>query len=274
MYGREDPWWYPRAVDRWDPRIDAAHPALAPLSAAMAAFRGHEDFPPLAAWNAGLGDGLCAGSGQPIRFVQQPRKRRRGERFCFDDLYDERIWTRGEVPSRPRTWHDFFNMLVWRSFPRLKAAINRRQRAALQVHVDPDARRLPSARTKEMDALAMLDEGGVVMLLREGAPSLDAALEEGEPAPIADAVARGDARVLLIGHAVHERLARHGALGVRALVLELEVPRCDLPFDEVDARAAARLDDALPVRARPDAKGLLLEPSLFQPPPASGGGPP
>jgi hypothetical protein len=31
--------------------------------------------------------------------------------------YETRIWARGEVETRPGNWHDFFNALVWLSFP-------------------------------------------------------------------------------------------------------------------------------------------------------------
>jgi hypothetical protein len=31
--------------------------------------------------------------------------------------YEMRIWARGEVETRPANWHDFFNALVWLSFP-------------------------------------------------------------------------------------------------------------------------------------------------------------
>lgn len=124
----------------------------------MAPFRAHRDWPTLDDWNAAFRPLLSAG-GAPIKFVAQPPKRRKRD---LNDLYDERIYTRGEVPSRARTWHDFFNMLVWATFPAIKRAINARQRRALRARLTPDMIRLPSARTREQDLLAMLDEGGVM----------------------------------------------------------------------------------------------------------------
>lgn len=119
---------------------------------------------------------MVSAGGAPIRFVEQPPKRRP---LDLNNLYDERIYTRGEVPSRTRNWHDFFNMLVWATFPVIKVAINARQRAALRARITPEMTRLPGARTREQDMLAMLDEGGVMLL---------------------------DGRHVILGHAIYEHL--------------------------------------------------------------------
>jgi hypothetical protein len=60
-----------------------------------------------------------------------------GQRISFvppsaDGLaYEARIWARGEVATRPGNWHDFFNALVWLTFPLAKAALNARHAGAL-----------------------------------------------------------------------------------------------------------------------------------------------
>ena len=61
-------------------------------------------------------------------------------------------------------WHDFMNALVWATFPRAKAALHRQQHALYQAWATPGATRLPNARTREQDGLALVDEGGVVIL--------------------------------------------------------------------------------------------------------------
>ncbi|MBK7399182.1 MAG: DUF3025 domain-containing protein [Myxococcales bacterium] len=248
--------------DVWNPRFDAGRPVFAPLVAAMEPFRRFAVFPPLEAWNEGLPAGLASAAGAPIRFVDQPPRRRRGQPVDVSAIYDERIYAKGEVPSRSRTWHDFFNMLVWRSFPALKRAINHRQRVALQAHVEPGVPKLPSARTREMDSLAMLDEGGLLLVTRAGAPDLDAAIDEGDAATVGEAVRRGDARALLIGHAIHEHLVLRTDL-VRTLVFRLEVPDCAVSQQEIDAKIGALLDGGASVRQRPDAKGMPIEDALF-----------
>ncbi len=206
------------ARDRWNPAFDRGRAVFAPLGPAMAPFRGHAEWPGLEDWNAALASReppLTAGSGAPIRFVPQPPKRRSGP-IDVASLYDERIWTRGEVQSRLESWHDFFNMLVWASFPATKRAINARQRAALQAWIEPGATRLPSSRTREQDALAMLDEGGAIR-----------------------AIAGSERRLFVIGHAIHEHLVT-GTHEARALIVDVEVD--DLSRAAVDAALAAHLD--------------------------------
>ncbi len=238
--------------DVWNPRFDEGRPAFAPLASAMVPFRSYADWPPLDAWGAGA-EGLRSAGGAAIRFVAQP-PRRRGAAPDVAALYDERIFTKGEVPSRVATWHDFFNMLVWASFPATKRTINARQRRALRAWVDPAARRLPSARTPEQDALAMIDEGGALIASRG---PLDA---EGVPA----ALARGEARVLLLGHAIYEHLVvSSGAVRAFPLVVETDAPFDDLEAlrRDADARLARTLAEApLGSRAAP---GLPIDDALF-----------
>lgn len=85
--------------------------------------------------------------GQRIRFVP-PRADGRS--------YEDRIWQTGEVETRPDNWHDFFNGLVWLTFPQTKAAIN-----AAHVAATPGA---GSARGSTRDALTHFDECGIVVL--------------------------------------------------------------------------------------------------------------
>lgn len=209
--------------DRWDPAFDRGREVFAPLARAMAPFRHHRDWPALDAWNGALAarePKLRSASGAAIRFVPQPPKRRSGP-VDVDGIYDERIYVHGEVPSRLASWHDFFNMLVWVSFPATKRAINARQRAALRAWIEPGATRLPSARTREQDALAMLDEGGAIR-----------------------AVAGDREQLFVLGHAIYEHLVT-GAHEARALIVDVTVDA--LAQDAVDAALAAFLDSGAPI---------------------------
>ncbi len=44
--------------------------------------------------------------------------------------YEQHVAQLLAVPTRPRHWHDFFNMSVWAHFPKLRWALN-------SLHVDP-----------------------------------------------------------------------------------------------------------------------------------------
>jgi hypothetical protein len=246
----------------WNPHFERSNPAFAPLAEAIAPFRANHHWPTLDEWNAAFPGEIRSATGARITFVAQPPRRRSGRRDLAS-LYDERIFARGEVQSRAHSWHDFFNMLVWASFPATKRAINARQRAALVARIDPLLRggplRLPAARTSEQDALAMLDEGGAIVVRRDAAPiEIDA---------IPVAVANGDARVLLIGHAIYEHLVV-GSGPVRAF-LQIVASDPSLPNDvlchEADAQLARTLESTPLVYDR-SMLGLSIVDTLFRRP--------
>ena len=95
----------------------------------------------------------------PIRFEEAPPKKRRSGAGPIDraSLYDAMIVNRRIVPTRARMWHDYLNAIVWASFPNAKLALHERQHQAIEAWIPKDATRLPNARTRELDALALVD---------------------------------------------------------------------------------------------------------------------
>jgi Protein of unknown function (DUF3025) len=163
----------------------------------------------------------------PVRFEQAaPRPRRRGRRKEPIDpraLYDARITLDRVVPSRAGSWHDLMNALVWGTFPRAKAALHARQHRAISARIPPGARMLPPSRTRELDALALLDEGGVILAAGpSGAPALP----------------------VVFGHAIYESLAI-GIPPAVAAAIEVSARPGDAATDrdghDADGRVAARL---------------------------------
>lgn len=169
------PLYFPLAplLARLPPVPDAA--ALAALAAAASVF---------------------AAAGRPLRFVPpQP-----------DGLgYEERIAARGEVETRADNWHDWFNALVWLTFPRAKAALSARHAAELACR--GDAVDGNPARGGVRDAMTHFDECGAVVVA-ENAELLDllAAFRwrelfvERRPEVVAGL------RVFIFGHATYEAL--------------------------------------------------------------------
>jgi hypothetical protein len=149
----------------------------------------------------------------PVRFVPAVAKRRRGAPVDVASLYDARIALEAVVPTRSRCWHDFMNALVWGTFPAAKRALHARQHRAISRGVAPDARSLPP-RTRELDALALVDEGGVVVLADdpEGASR---SLASRRPGALRALLQTDRARLLVFGHAIYESLA----LGSRPAVV-------------------------------------------------------
>ncbi len=87
------------------------------------------------------------GAGHRLSFVPPPS----------DGLaYEARIWATGQVATRAGNWHDFFNALVWFTFPLSKAALNARHALALT--------RQAAVRGGERDAMTHFDECGVVVV--------------------------------------------------------------------------------------------------------------
>ncbi len=169
--------------DEFDPRFFERHPLFWPIAPAAAAFAGERDWPPVCAYARAF---AATGHAPPVRFEEaRPRTRRRRSAVDVAGLYDSRIVREGCVPTRPRSWHDFLNALVWATFPRAKRALHARQHRALGERIAPGARTLPATRSREHDAIALLDEGGVVVA-SDGA----------------------DEALVIFGHAVYESIVR------------------------------------------------------------------
>ena len=198
--------------------LDTSSSWFAPL-APMLARVPLDPIPDAETLQAALGERVA-----PFRFEPQTKKRARGTAFTLDDLYEARIARRRVIPTR-RNAHDFMNALVWATFPKSKARLAERQYRALVAQVGEQPRRLPNARTRERDVLAMIDEGGVVMA--------------------------GDARILF-GHAVYEHLATSSA-PVRGFPIAL---RFGLAMEEIDAALAAWIETLDTDATRPEAFAL------------------
>lgn len=203
-----------------------------PIARAASVFADAPDWPEVSTYERAF-DGLEA-----VRFETRP-PRRRGDAFDRRELYDAVIVREGVVPTRPRMWHDFLNALVWATFPRAKRALHRRQHRAIEAWIPPDATRLPNARTRELDALALVDEGGLLV--------------------VSDRVSSCE---MIFGHALYEGLVIDNRAMV-ARVVELAVDA--LPPGEsarvacADAALAALLEDAAQLRT-PNTLARSLEP--------------
>jgi hypothetical protein len=171
------------------------------------------------------------------RFVSQSREalRRAGG-------YERHVAQLRAVPTRPAVWHDFFNMVVWAHFPKLRWALN-------SLHVDPtvgpkDPR---NGRAPAQNLAASFDESGMVVL-----STRRSLLEELRALRFKSVFWQRRAELLettrfwLVGHgALESLLARPPGLIARALLLPVSsLPSAEssdaLRF-EIDARIAATI---------------------------------
>jgi hypothetical protein len=201
-----------------------------PLARAAATFAERADWPDPTEYGAAfVGEG-------PVRFERAPVKRRRprGEEIVRSDLYDAKIVRSRVVPTRPRMWHDYLNALVWATFPRAKLALHTRQHHAIERWLPLGATQLPNARTRELDTLALVDEGGVLVV------------EHGRAS-----------RTVVFGHALFEGLVLgQRAMVARAVVLDARSRAGDL--DRGDSALLALADELL-ARVLED-EGRLVRP--------------
>lgn len=188
---------------RFDGRFFTRHEDFWPIEKAASRFADYEDWPDVSEYNV---------ADAPVRFEEAPIKRKRppGE-IVRAELYDARIVNDRVVPTRPRMWHDFLNALVWITFPKAKLALHRRQHAAIEKWIPPGATQLPNARTREQDALALIDEGGVLLVA---------------------------GRTMFFGHALFEGLI------FEQLAMISRGVRLSGSIEEADAELASLLDDA------------------------------
>jgi hypothetical protein len=109
-------------------------------------------FPDCEQLNSLLPTGLHTAGGSPIRFVNSSE--------LDDDAYEQRIFTSGQISTRPNNWHDLFNALVWMRFPQIKIALNTLHSQGWSESSDGNRGRL-------RDALTLFDECGVIVFATE-----------------------------------------------------------------------------------------------------------
>jgi hypothetical protein len=196
-------------------------PLFWPIERAARLLANYDDFPAPAAL-----DGVFEGE-PPVHFVSAtPRSRRRDRPLDMRAMYDARITLDRCVPTRPRCWHDLMNALVWGTFPLAKRALHARQHRALNERLTDGARTLPPSRTREQDALALFDEGGIVVLAND--PDAARASLRGCPRAFAEMIRSGAADAVIFGHAVYESLALGFLPGkVAALVVARQAAAAD-----------------------------------------------
>jgi hypothetical protein len=243
----------------WDGRFFDKSPLFWPVRQRAGVFANHADWPSIADIDAAWAD--CSG----IHFHEQPpkaRRRRRGRRLPIEteSLYDARIHVSGWVPTRVRNWHDFLNALVWATFPQAKKAFHARQYAAVTARIAEGARVLPGTRSREMDGLAILDEGGMIVLVEEAYEArLAEWIEQKNFVEVQRLIGQEHAETVLFGHALYETLLVANAAATWAMVTLLP---CPAPLPPTENERIALADSLLTARiALPDS---FADPDLFR----------
>jgi hypothetical protein len=109
------------------------------------------DWPDVAAYDAWAAN-LARVAGRPLLFRDVARAS-----VAARGGYDRFIHETAHIPTRSRSWHDFFNACIWTRLPRAKLAVHSSQLADAQLRAGP-------RRTRRQDWLTHFDECGVVLV--------------------------------------------------------------------------------------------------------------
>lgn len=133
------------------------HPAFTPYRALILELALASALPSLDQLNRlAAAQGTTQAHGLPLQFIAPDGRLSARE-------YETHILQTGQVPTRPDTWHDVLNALVWLRFPRFKSALNVAHGKALITEID-------NQRGRRRDAMTILDESGVWVISQD--PSL------------------------------------------------------------------------------------------------------
>jgi len=153
------------ALVPWTPDFYTRSPLFDPIRPLAERFSTFDEWPGLADYQRLL-DGhepIRTRHGAALRIV--PQEGRPGQ---FEQHYAPRIYLSGEIQTRTKNWHDFFQLLTWFIFPRSKAVIN-------AIHIPKAKARIEAGedigrRTPIENMLSLFDEGGAVIVASD--PSL------------------------------------------------------------------------------------------------------
>ena len=214
-------------IDWTRPWLDSVRPAFARLAPQGDAF--------IATLNdAAAALALVNHQGRPLRFVPQAE-------LPEGRAYEEFIGATGCVPTRDNL-HDFFNALVWLTFPRIKRQLNALQAAQIAVAG------VGKSRGPARDGATIFDENSALLVVRDDAQGqalVDALRAHRWREALFER--RGQfAQVWLFGHALMEKLvAPRKAITAHTRVVLADAGYFALGHDAqrawIDAEVAAQL---------------------------------
>lgn len=160
---------------------------------------------------------LSNAKGQVIQFVPQDTKKNK----AFAEQYEPRIYLTGEVQTRHKNWHDFFNACCWSLYPKSKALLNALQyQDMLQYGV--------GNRSQQQHVLTQFDECGIVIVCQQQS-LIDLLLQHRWQDLFYDC--RADVlehmQCYIFGHAIFEK-ALNPYIGLTAKAIVLNHPKMTL----------------------------------------------
>lgn len=147
--------------DTWNPHILGEHPLFWPLRSDACSFvESFTRWPNLSDYQRFLDNALKpvqVNSGKTLKVVAQDL-----HQHSFEDSYEPRIFLKGELQTRQQSWHDFFQVLIWKLLPITKAALNELHYNAIKSRLETTP--ACNQRTVLENALTQYDECGAIIV--------------------------------------------------------------------------------------------------------------
>jgi len=208
-----------------------------------------ESFPDCHQLNALLPDGMISEGGQNIRFVKSTD--------LDDGAYEHRIYTTGQISTRPDNWHDLFNAMIWMQFPRIKIAMN-------TLHYNALSRQSEGSRGPLRDALTLFDECGVIVFSKRF-DVLNLLAKRDWSTAFTTLNFDSDIKLAISGHAMLEKyLSPYKSITAKAIYICVD----DSLLNASRQEQLANLDEAIATRLL--SGELLTTPSCLAPLPLAG----
>ena len=210
-----------------------------------------KQFPLCEQLNSLLANGLSSHGGHAIRFVPSTA--------LDNSAYEQRIYSTGQISTRPDNWHDLFNAMVWMRFPQIKSAMNAQ-------HHQGWAQSSKGSRGELRDALTLFDECGVIVISQH--EELLTALSKRQwPAAFQKlrSIWDQDFQLAIIGHAMLEKyLSPYKSMTAKALLIQFTPPSGNMSRDDLLAFLDHEIADQLL------AGRMLTKPACLAPLPLAG----
>jgi len=143
----------------WAPHFYKQSPIFDPISLQAKTFNHFYEWPDLSDYNQLLQkkhSNIKSLYGSELNFIHQA-----GKPETINDEYEVRIYKTGEIQTRLHNWHDFFQVMVWSSFPITKKIINKLHATALISRKNSTA---SNQRSLVENSLTLFDECGAIII--------------------------------------------------------------------------------------------------------------
>lgn len=175
----------------WNPHFDAL-PLCGSVAHWAERFRNEQNWPSAARLNAlAQAQDLRNAADRAVRFAEQTAA-------CGQLDYEQQILDSGQVPTRIASAHDFFNALIWLTFPQAKAALNAVQ--CRELANAPKGQRSPAS-----NAATLFDESGLVLVARDAELAELLRAKQWKTAFWERRAKWRDVRFYIVGHAILEK---------------------------------------------------------------------